>query len=447
MQQNHPATISLQDMKLEFLNSDELAQFEYQYGRNGLDALKRPAVIDGQPVCDYAVIEEGRKLSIHPSLPGAPDLITVVPRLLAWGDADSFLDLVQCLDYQVAGILLHQALDDIEEADPKVSRVMRDLLEKLPAWAAVRFTVAPATRRRVALLREDPAAHAAFLYRSLKAELRLSGEAVSGEGCWTALGDFYVTEKDEGFVDPLIDGWVPDKNLRAPRLHGVVPVDALSPNVRDINAPPLPYLLHNAEELAGLGRTLENVMTIAESAARTAGQIIKRFVKVIVALKTATGGPGSSSHYSVEGQIVLRNSHKLPEGRIVTALVHEAIHQVIYVLESGKRFVDDRASSGRATVASAWTDRQLAIHSYLHACFVWYGLATFWRRALHSALLPADVMQAELDEALRGFRSGNPADRLLPYRDMICPEALQSVASLRDELGRAGELEGQSMLA
>jgi hypothetical protein len=424
---------------VELLHSDDVARFERQYS---LDGLNGSAEIDSYPVCDYAVIDDRGKLFINPAVSGAPNLIAHMPRLLAWGDADSFLDLIHRLDHQVARIRLRQTLNEIEKADSEVSRVMRDLLEKLPPWAATRFMIAPATRRRVALLRTDPAAHAAFLYRSLKAELRLSGGTSSGEGCWTALGDFFLTNQAGDFVDPRTGKWSPDVNLRAFRLHQVVPVDGLSPNVLDINSPALPYVLHNTEEFAVLGEKLESAMGVAVSAARTAGQVIQRFVKVIVALKTSAGGAGSSSHYTVEGQIVLRNTHVSPQATIVTSMVHEAIHQVLYVLESGERFVNAKASYNHMTAESAWTGRQLPIHSYLHACFVWYGLATFWRRALRSTLLPADAMQAQLDEALRGFRAGNPADRLLPYRDTICPEAMQSVDSLWSELQKAGELEG-----
>lgn len=76
------------------------------------------------------------------------------------------------------------------------------------------------------------------------------------------------------------------------------------------------------------------------------------------------------------------------------------------------------------------------------------GLATFWRRALRSPSLAATSMEAQLmeaqfNEALRGFRLGNPADLLLPYREAICPKAMEAVASLRDELHRSGALGDQ----
>jgi hypothetical protein len=431
-------------MKSALLNSDDLTRFEHQYSQQGLGSTKSAPAIDGHATGDYAVVEDGKKLSIDASLPGAPNLIAYVPRLFAWADADSFLDLIHRLDYQVAQIRLRHALDDIEKVGPEVSGVLRNLLQKLSPWAAARFAMAPSTRNRVAFLHQDPASHIAFLYRSIKAELRLSGETVSGEGCWTSLGDFFLTGHHGDFIDPCSSNWTPEMNLRTPRLHHVVPVDMLSPNVCDLSPAKLPYSLHDFMELAVVKETLENAVRITKSTAPTAGQIIERFAKVIVVFKTKTGGAGSSSHYAFPGQIVVRNSHATSESAAINFLVHESIHQVLYVMEGGQRFVDPRASANQ-TAVSAWTERQLPIHSYLHACFVWYGLATFWRRALHSALLPANSMQAQLDEALRGFRAGNPADRLLPYREMICPEAMQSVASLWDELRKAGELEGQPM--
>lgn len=434
-------------MKVIFLSPDEVRGFEQQYGQYGrrihaAEEADRAAGSAAHAAPGYGLAEEGNKLSIRPLISGAPALIELIPQFLTWNDAEAFLDMITALDYEASQLRLRQALNEIEKMDSGIAVGMRDALEKLPPWAAVRFTIAPATRQRLALLRKAPATHVASLCRTLKAELRLSGEEVSGEGCWTALGDFFLTGEAGDFVDPRVSGWSPDANLRAPRLMQIIPVDAASPNLHDISSPTSSFELHTPEEFAATARKLRAVMEFAGSVPGSAGRVIQRCVKVIVAGKT-NGVIGSSSHYTFPGQVLLRTSSRSTEAMIASALVHETIHQVLYVLESGERFVDERALGGGVMVASPWTERQLAVHSYIHACFVWYGLATFWRRVLASRSLQAEAMEAQFNEALRGFRGGNPVDRLLPYRDAICPEAMQAVACLRDELMRAGGLEGQ----
>lgn len=432
---------------MTLLHPDDVTRFEQQYALYGRGWVKSSAETEGHPLCEYRIVQEGEKLSIAPSVSGVPALIELIPGLLAWGDTDSFPDMINALDNQVCQFRLRRALNEIEKMNSAIGRAMRTALEDLPSWAAGRFAIAPATRRRLALWHTDPAKHVASLCHTLKAEQQLSGKAVSGEGCWTALGDFFVINEGSDFIDPRMRNWSPDVNLRAPRLNQLVPVDTVSPNLLDIGSPHVACESHTPQELATVVKKLEAVMKFAESVARASGQMIRRCVKVVVAART-TKGIGSSSHYSLPGQVLLRSSATSTEAEITSALVHETIHQVLYVLESGERFVDDKALSNQMTAVSPWTGRRLELHSYFHACFVWYGLVTFWRRALCSpslaaAPMEARLMEAQLNEALRGFRLGNPADRLLPYREAIYPEAMESVASLRDELYRSGALDDQ----
>jgi len=431
------------------LHPDEVTRFEQQYALYTRGRTKNSAENECHPLCEYGIVEQGKKLSIAPLVSGVPALIELMLQFLAWGEADSFLDMINALDYQVCQLRLHRALNEIEKTNSAVGAAMHTALEELPSWAAVRFAIAPATRRRLALWHKDPGMHLALLCRALKAEQRLTGKAVSGEGCWTALGDFFIANKVRGFIDPRISHWSPDVNLRAPRLNDLVPVDAVSPNVHHISSPNIACELHTPEELAAAVKKLVAVMEFVGSAVPASGQMITRCVKVVAAVRTTEDGVGSSSQHSVPGQILLRSSATSTYPQIASALVHEGIHQVLYVLESGERFVDDKALPIQMTAGSPWTGRRLKLHSYFHACFVWYGLATFWRRALRSQLLAPStmdlqLMEAQLNEALSGFRQGNPADRLLPYREVICPEAIEAVASLRDQLRKSGELDVES---
>jgi HEXXH motif-containing protein len=375
---------------------------------------------------------------VVPTVSGAPALVDYFPQLLTWRDSNSFLDLLNALYLEGTDIRVRQAFDDIERWDSELALVMRESLDALPPWAAARFAIAPETQRRLSLLLNDPATHIAFLCRALKAESVLSGEAVVGQGCWTALGDYYLASGENAVVDPRVSNWSPNVGLRAPRLAQAVPVDWASPNSRDISSPQLPFELHTPDEAAEAWALLNRTFAYTASVNAAAGQLIKRLVRAIIALKTSTGEPGSSSDYSCPGRVMLRNSHVAPEGKVASGLLHEAIHQALYTVESFGRFVD---KSSRQTVVSPWTNRKLALHSYLHACFVWYGLVKFWQQALEAKLFPRQSAQGELHQALAGFHAGNPVDRLLPYRNEICPKALRSVAALYDELRSAGDVD------
>jgi hypothetical protein len=69
-------------------------------------------------------------------------------------------------------------------------------------------------------------------------------------------------------------------------------------------------------------------------------------------------------------------------------------------------------------IVSPWSGRTLHIHSFLHACFVWFGLSRFWEQAVADASLAQGEVDALRDQARLGF--GRPAlaealDAASPY--------------------------------
>jgi hypothetical protein len=131
---------------------------------------------------------------------------------------------------------------------------------------------------------------------------------------------------------------------------------------------------------------------------------------------------------------LLRGIEEGSLGAIAGGLVHEATHQVLYVLEWAGPFIVEDPDMRAVAVKSGWTGRDLALHSFIHACFVWYSLSNFWGLARsHEAFDAADV-KGQLARSLIGFRDENPVARLAPYAGMARYDVLKIVGTFRDRL-------------
>jgi HEXXH motif-containing protein len=130
--------------------------------------------------------------------------------------------------------------------------------------------------------------------------------------------------------------------------------------------------------------------------------------------------------------------------RLADCLVHEAIHTILGVLEVSETFADHpEPPLPDVPVRSPWTNNEIPRRIYIHACFVWYGLAKFWKAARQTDAFPAELVNKYLAMALGGFRVADPVDRLLPYRDEIRPTTLEVIASLRTDLERSHDLDDE----
>jgi HEXXH motif-containing protein len=147
----------------------------------------------------------------------------------------------------------------------------------------------------------------------------------------------------------------------------------------------------------------------------------------------------SSSSRRHPGAACLSNvtSSEIHIYRIVDALLHEAIHSFLYALEREMPFYrTDHPVEPR--VNSPWTGVNLALHAFVHACFVWFTLARFWSRALSAGgTEPAEAGNL-LNRALRGFENGelDAALRFVePHLTLESASALKTVRQLGSEFG------------
>ncbi|MFH6944221.1 hypothetical protein [Flavobacterium sp. FlaQc-50] len=87
---------------------------------------------------------------------------------------------------------------------------------------------------------------------------------------------------------------------------------------------------------------------------------------------------GSDGEYV--GRIVVCNGHTVEDSVIVDALVHEAIHGLLYMIDELNVWQPSREISSEIgrTVISPWSNNSITIRNLVQAIYVWYGLYHFW---------------------------------------------------------------------
>jgi HEXXH motif-containing protein len=140
--------------------------------------------------------------------------------------------------------------------------------------------------------------------------------------------------------------------------------------------------------------------------ARTAVDALVQVISLVRAPQSKKGTQ-SFSNKPVIGRMGIANadSDRWSISKIADAIVHETIHALIYKIElTNCLYLDDSIESEPLKIKSPWSGRQLPLHSFVHACFVWFGLWSFWR------LAPAGEPEAAKlkGRAAQGFLSGNP---------------------------------------
>ena len=369
------------------------------------------------------------------------EIVEALPWIFAWNDAQPILDAVHTSGLEYANARTQRALEHIGTIDSELEQSMRGCLQALPHRAVCRFITAPETLQRTITLpvEKNPARHISFLCNALMAERALSQEGRgAARPCWTALGDFYFCG---GRNDPAVDmrdsTWTASVNGCAPRLTDSVPLDFVSPLAQSATPCKSAFQPYTPEEIKVASNALQDSFTRIGSV-KPAAQIITGFAKVIVLRKDKPADlHSSSSMRNYPGRLMLRNPEAADAGALASSMIHESIHHFLYTVEFSGEFV----SLEGARVPSPWTGRELALHSYLHACFVWYGLAQFWHKQLTMNVFEPQMIETQLSRALAGFRTANPVDALVPQKSLFRPEPLQAASRLRDELLKIGALD------
>lgn len=172
-------------------------------------------------------------------------------------------------------------------------------------------------------------------------------------------------------------------------------------------------------------------------AAPLAHDLVGLLSRRIVARTTRSGGsPVVWSTPLVPGAVTVVDIERADRGEIVEDLVHETIHTMLYLAMFAVRPFRDAAND--RTIRSPWTDNPLQLRTYVHACFVWFGIAQLWRRSEARLTFGDDVSTRRAARAARGFRCSRHLRGLgASFEDLTAPwqAALLEISDI--EAGRA----------
>lgn len=284
--------------------------------------------------------------------------------------------------------------------------------QSLPETSRDRIRMAPET---VNQLRRRTPATLAFLKQSIFAERRQAGATDDfAEPLWTALGDAYLFPVGCG------EAWT------APRLCSGLAVDIQSPSAKlalsiDANLSRFPTPSEHHQIVVKLDDATRTIGAIAPPALT----LLLAVTRVIVL--GAGSGPdmafSSFSHHRWPGRSGFGNA-QLTGINFVTicdALVHEAIHSFLYLVEEHYPLLIVGAERAEVKLQSPWTGRALSLRSFVHAIFVWFGLWQFWRRA--SSVVPDNHAQTFMRVAEVGFHDRNLLEQLRGANHLITDQA------------------------
>jgi hypothetical protein len=359
-------------------------------------------------------------------------VIEKLPELLTWSGHDSTFDWVHDRYRQIVSEALGDLAVDVDRDDPVLGRSLLDTLGAASDEALLRVVLAPQASHL--LLWEQPrsAGNAAgFLHRSLLAEQAKEGgpcAAVLTEPAWTALGDALVLPTGEVEAHHSI--------------QGLMPLDIASPHVR--NADPLgmhhvrpPWHPLNDTHLELAFKLLSQAGNGIAAASPAASAFTGQFIKVLVL--QSDDEESIFAAYSTQqypGRAVIANPQLVDATQIAEAIVHEAIHALLYMLlQTYPWGIDDPLYDDKPKVTSPWSGRNLPVSTFLHACFVWYGLLHFWSRALTTPEFPVTRVRGRMSRAALGF-VGRPLLELVndADRDRISAPIRIAIQGLQDRV-------------
>jgi hypothetical protein len=176
-----------------------------------------------------------------------------------------------------------------------------------------------------------------------------------------------------------------------------------------------------------------------DAVSKEMSEFVSAYVSVIVirAELSYSNAFSSSSFLPLPGLCLLCNSHldAVTVQRLQEALVHEAIHCFLFLIEEVQKPLLRDPCWHDETVSSPWTGTEIGLHSFVHASAVWYGMHRFWSYGLQLGMPRAQHFQSyyvrRIAMAERGFKSSRFSETLNRVGAMLSDDALALVNSLQ----------------
>lgn len=325
--------------------------------------------------------------------------LSKLPDFLSW---DSGLDLVRTscsiyLDWMCS------SLGGLNSVDPHLWAGVK----ALPKANQLRILLSPEVCLMLRRSAQPADEELERLRRFLEMELYLGDPSrATAPGSWTALGDFYSgagqARRDNSWASEYDD----ERPFAAPRLGNIV-IDTDSPHMTGVMPPDFGETArHPASDHGVIKQRLEEGMARLRQVSPTAAATVREAVQVVAVAKTPEhpDRTSSASWRFKPGMVGLANLQcdRWSAARVCDALLHEAIHSTIYKIELQERLFHYSEAMEVERAMSPWSGRDLAVSSFTHACFVWYGLWSFWAQ---DSSQDEEVLQLR-ERAYHGFRRG-----------------------------------------
>ena len=342
----------------------------------------------------------------------ACDIIALLPRTLMWVTEGMDFEAVELRYAQRISQALSTVLARLRTESPDLADSITTHLSQASEDAIRRVLLSPSVSRQLLWGGDSATGIGRFLESCLRMEAIANESHIQNIGpIWGALGDCVLRDTGE-FVR-----WEP--------VDGRLPVDLESPDAIALGAT-LPMEAVDWTPLEREERQLAlETLTAAYLRVRNGAASLRALTEVCARVVVMRKSPTKlfysfSSCYSV-GRIALVNPQLVSESLIADALVHEAIHAYLYMHDPTPLWglkPDVREEPG--DVQSPWSGRALSLCTFLHACFVWYGLFFFWGQVMCSSHSPSDEARLRIARASSGFMKG-------PLLDQLGPENMRSV--------------------
>jgi hypothetical protein len=358
--------------------------------------------------------------------------------VLQWrADAREAQDAAESAYTSLLATRLGGALNNLQTDDPERAARILDGLARLQGHALRRVLLAPETSSR--LLWEHPGrCDDRDLGRYLADVLEVEAStqtglpdhppaSVAAGARWSALGDRCVDA----------DG----VSVTSQRELAGLTVDAESAAAVCFDGSTLhsgPLRLRHYTEPSARQLALEKVeqaMRGIDAFSSDVAHFVRRFTlvaNIVVDEERAKFSSGSTGEYVGRSMFINAHLPAIDVERLADSLVHEAIHSLLYMHEVTEPWVRHEGSlAPDALVVSPWTGARLTLRNFLQACFVWFGLAHFWIRALHGSPFRRDRVEANATAARSGFVKGPLLGVIASCSEQVAPPLLDLIEAMQ----------------
>lgn len=351
-----------------------------------------------------------------------------LPEFLHW-------DSIRNVSEIARAIHLRWALSQVRRAaaaDPRISSEF----DALPEASQLRILLAPEVCWVLRRPEQAGGLDIERLRRFIQMEWYIRDPSVSVEPrSWTALGDYYSGTGAPRGETAFAPEYASDHPFAAPHAAGIV-LDTNSPHYPGVFPKHLQLIRYKPAAHASIVDRLERAFERLSQVSETAAAMVREATKVISVAETSTDRPDmaiSASWRFKFGMVGLINIHteRWSTARLCDALVHEAIHSTLYKIELEEELFQNFHAANQERATSPWSNRSLTVASFVHACFVWYGLWNFWSLD-HS---PDPAVSEFRQRAHTGFLQGPLLARLSESgSDCISETARQAIHEMQSRV-------------